>query len=224
MALRFRRVADGFHIALVEVFEAGQNRAARTRLQEFGDLDDGRYGVAHLAEEFEADGAYHGRHPVQNPHRRSNDAVATFLLHARQAGEKLVGDILAESGLAESLARDAEEFFRHLTPCVVEPLEAEGGGFLIVDLAEVVADALDLQPLAVGRHHLPRGEVVERGAPQHGFLAARVHGDVAAYAGSVGGSRIAGEHQPGLVGAVHDAARDDADAGADGGVGVVNTR
>ena len=224
VALCLRRVADRLHVAFVEVFEAREDRPARTRLQVFGDLDDGRHGIAHLAEKFEADGAHDRRHLVQDPHRRGDDAVAAFLLHAGQAGEELVGDVLAQPGLAEGPARDAEEFFGDLMAGIVEMLEAEGGGFLIVDLAQVVADALHFQPLAVGGDHLPRREVVERRAPQHGLLAAGVHGDIAADTGGVGRGRVAGEHQPGLVGAVHDAARDDADAGADRRVGMIDAR
>jgi hypothetical protein len=52
-----------------------------------------------------------------------------------------------------------------------------------VDLAEVVIDAVDLQPVAVRIDHLPPGQVVERRAPQHGLLATGIHGDVAADAG-----------------------------------------
>ena len=48
----------------------------------------------------------------------------------------------------------------------------------------------------IGRHHAPRREVVERGAPQHGFLAAGVHRDVAADARRVGRRRIDREDEP----------------------------
>jgi hypothetical protein len=70
-------------------------------------------------------------------------------------------------------------------------------GFLLVDLAEVVVEAFDLQPVAVRRDHLPPGQVVERGAPQHGLLAAGVHGDVAADARGAGRGRVDGEHAAG---------------------------
>ena len=38
----------------------------------------------------------------------SDQAVAAFLLDARQAGQELVGDVLAEAFLAEGAARDVE--------------------------------------------------------------------------------------------------------------------
>ena len=92
-------------------------------------------------------------------------------------------------------------------------LERRDGG--VVDLAEVVVDARDLEPLGVGRHHPPRHEVVERGAPQHRLLAAGVHRDVAADARGVGGRRIDGEHEARGLGGVHHAARDHAGARVD---------
>jgi hypothetical protein len=210
-------VADGFHIALVEVFQAGELHAGgqpgAARFEVVGDLDDAGYGFAHPAEELEADGARHRRHLVQDPNRRGDQAVAAFLLHAGQTGEELVGDVLAQAGLAESAAGDGEELLAFDAAVVGEVLDAEGGGFLLVDLAQVVADAFDFQPAAVGIHHAPRGQVVQRRAPQHGLLAAGIHGDVAADAGGVGRGRVAGEDAAGFLGALHDAARDHAGAG-----------
>ena len=224
MSFRLGGVADRLHVALVEVFQSGQDCAAGPRLQVLRDLDDARYGIAHLAEEFQAEAARRRRHAVQDPHRRGDDAVAAFLLHAGQAGQELVGDVLAQPGLAEGSARDRQELLRELAAGIIQTLQPESRGFLVVDPAQVVADALDLQPVAVRRHHLPRGEVVERRAPEHGLLAARIHGDVAADAGGVGRGRVAGEHQAGLVGTVHDAAGDHAGAGADRRIGPVDSR
>ena len=66
----------------------------------------------------------------------------------------------------------------------------------VVDLAEVVIEARDLEPVAVGVDHAPPREVVERGAPQHRLLAAGVHRDVAADARGVGRRRVDREHEP----------------------------
>ena len=95
------------------------------------------------------------------------------------------------------------------------PDELEGRDGRVVDLAEVVVDARHLEPARVGRHHPPRQEVVERRAPQHGLLAARVHRDVAADARGVGGRRVDGEDESRRFGRVHHAARDDAGAAID---------
>ena len=49
---------------------------------------------------------------VQDEARRRDDAVAAFLLHAGQTGEKLVGHVLAQPGLAKALARDRQRLAR----------------------------------------------------------------------------------------------------------------
>ena len=68
--------------------------------------------VARRAEEFQAHGTGMRGQPVQDEACRGDQAVATFLLDARQAGEELVGDVLAESGLAETAAGDGEDLRR----------------------------------------------------------------------------------------------------------------
>ena len=158
------------------------------------------------------------RHAVQDPARRRDDAVAAFLLDAGQAAEELVGDVLAEAGLAERPAGELEPLRAQHARRVgrlaaVLPHEFEHGRRDVVDLAEVVPDARDFEPVAVRADHAPPREVVERGAPQHGFLAARIHGDVAADAGGVGRGRVDREHEPGAVRRFLDAARDDARLG-----------
>jgi hypothetical protein len=71
--LRLGGVADRAHVALVEVFEAGQQYACGARLRQIVevvlDLDDGRHRFAHLTEEFQAHGARDGRQLVQDPAR-----------------------------------------------------------------------------------------------------------------------------------------------------------
>ncbi len=57
-------------------------------------------------------------------------------------------------------------------------------------------EALHLHPQPVRRHHLPRGQIVQRGAPQHGLFAARVHGHIAADAGRIRRGWIDRKHQP----------------------------
>ncbi len=48
------------------------------------------------AEKLQAHGAYVGRHAMHDEYRRGNQAVATFLLHTRQATQELVGNIFTQ--------------------------------------------------------------------------------------------------------------------------------
>ena len=111
VALGLGRVADRLHVALVEMLETGQQHARGTRLGQrvevVLDLDDRRRRVAHLPEEFEAHGADRRRHPVQDEARAGDEPVAAFLLDAGQPREELVGDVLAETGLAERARRES---------------------------------------------------------------------------------------------------------------------
>ncbi len=65
------------------------------------------------------------------------------------------------------------------------------------------------------RDHAPGHQVVQRRAPQHGLLAAGVHGDVAADAGGLGRGRVDREHEAGALGRVGHALRDHAGLGPD---------
>ena len=68
-------------------------------------------------------------------------------------------------------------------------------GTALDNLAHVVVESFDFEPVAIRRDHLPPSQVVERGAPQHGFLTAGVHGDVAANAGGFSRGWVDGKHQ-----------------------------
>ena len=213
---RLRRVADGLEVSLVEVLEAGEAHAGgRLRADVIADLDDGGDGVACLAEELEADRADVTGHPVQHPARAGDDPIAAFFLHAGQAAEELVGDVLAESRLAEPAALDHEtRAAQYACPvrrlAAILPREVEGRRGRLVDAAEVVAHARDFEPVALRVDHPPPGEVVDRRAPQHRFLAAGIHGDVAADAGGVGRGRVDRKCESGAARRLLDAARDDA--------------
>src|SRR5690606_833845 len=91
----------------------------------------------------------------------------------------------------------------------VLPDQVEARHFDVVNLAAVVRDASDLQPVAVRIDHAPPHEVVDGRAPQHRFLATGIHGDVAADAGSVGRGWIHREHQACTLGRLRDAAGHD---------------
>ncbi len=206
------------------MLESGEQRAAlATGTGEVvADLDDRRDRLARLPEELEAYGAGVRRHPVQHPARRGDEPVAALFLHARQPTEELVGDVLAEAGLAKAPARDRETLAAQLARAggrleAVFPDELERGDLDFVDLAEVVRDPADLEPVAFGIDHAPPGEIVDRGAPEHGFLAAGVHRDIAADAGGVGRGRVDREHEAAALGGFGHAARDCAGPRVDGG-------
>ena len=61
-----------------------------------------------VAEELQAHRARVRRHAVHDPARAGDQAVAAFLLDAGQAGEELVGDVLAQAFLAEGAAGDVQ--------------------------------------------------------------------------------------------------------------------
>ena len=77
-----------------------------------------------------------------------------------------------------------------------------------MNLAEVVIEARDIQPVAIRIHHAPAGEIVERGTPQHGLLAAGIHGDVTADAGGFGRCRIDRKYEACFFSGVGDALGD----------------
>ena len=220
-ALALGGVADGLEVAVVEVLQAGQDGAARLRHlgeHEVLDLDDRGHAQGRVAEELQAHRAGVLGHAVHDPAAAGDQAVAAFLLDAGQARQELVGDVFPQAFLAEGAAGDVELFgaqVRLAVGCVVVQLEA--GHLDVVDLAQVVVDANHFQPFGVGRDHAPRGQVVERGAPQHGFLAAGVHGDVAAHARGLGRGRVHGEHIAGALGRIGHALGDDARTRPDGG-------
>src|SRR5690606_34874154 len=191
-ALAFGCVADGAQVALVQVFESSQDGAAFAAgtVEIVFDLNNGRYGIARLPEKFHTDGARVGRHAMQYPARRGDQAVTAFFLHAGHASEELVGNVFAKASLAEARTVDFQDFAAQRQRAglgfAVRPLQFEACFCGIVDFAQVVIQAGDIQPIAIGVDHAPAGQVVQGGAPQHRFFAAGVHGDVAARTGSVG--------------------------------------
>ena len=82
-----------------------------------------------------------------------------------------------------------------------------------MNLAEVVIQSRDFKPVTVRIHHAPAGEIVERSTPQHSFLAASVHGDIAANAGGVCRGWIDGKHITGFFCRVGYTSGDHAGAG-----------
>jgi len=217
-ARRLGRVVDGAHVALVEVFEAGQRDTVETVEILLG-FDDRRHGTAQVAAvELEADGAQVGRLRVQDENRRGNQAVTTLLLDARQTTERLVGNVLAKPGLAQRRPRELQEFrlTERRRAILGETRNTEGDRRLVVDATEVVINPLDLDPFGIGSHHAPADEVVERSAKLHRLLAAGIHRHVAADGRGVLRGRIDGENAIGRGRRFGNAPGDDTGTGTHG--------
>jgi hypothetical protein len=143
-ALALGGVAHGLQVAVVQVLQARQDRAVlalRLGEHEVLDLDDARHAVLRVAEELEAHGAHVRRHAVHDPARAGDQAVAAFLLDAGQAGQELVGDVLAQAFLAEHAAGNVQPLGA-LQPLAagVEVAQLEARHLDVVDLAEVVVE------------------------------------------------------------------------------------
>ena len=192
----FGGIAHGADVPPVQMLQAGQFHR-RMRLHEITDFHDGRRGVGHRAEKFQAHGARVFGHFVQHKRGAGDDAVRTFLLHAGQATQEFVGNVLAQSDFAEFAACNFQRFgFQHRFAIVVQRVDMEHSSFFVVDFAEIVTHALHLHPLSLRIDHFPPRQIVQRCAPQHGFFAACVHGHVATDARCVRRSGIHGKHQP----------------------------
>ena len=192
----FGGIAHGTDVPPVQMLQAGQFHRCM-RLHEIADFHNGRRGIGHRAEKFQAHGARVFGHFVQHERGTGDDAVRAFFLHARQAAQEFVGNVLAQPHFAEFAACNFQRFgFQHRFPVVVQRMDMEHGGFFVMDFAEIVAHALHLHPFALRIDHFPPRQIVQRRAPQHSFFAARVHGHVAADAGCVRRSGVHGKHQP----------------------------
>src|SRR5258706_14494061 len=126
-------------------------------VEEILDFHDRGDRVARQAEELEADRAHMRRHAVQDEARRGDDAVGALLLRARQPGEELVGDILAQALFAKPGALYFDQFFvDELFSVRRKKSQSEFRTCTVVDLAEILLEALDLELLGLRCYHVPR--------------------------------------------------------------------
>jgi hypothetical protein len=116
-AVRLGGIAHGPDVARVHVLQAGQHHAAGAGVHQVLHLDDGGHRLAHRAEELHAHRADLGRHAVQHEGGLGDEAVAALLLDAGQAGQELVGDVLAQALLAEQAAGDGRGFPARPSAC-----------------------------------------------------------------------------------------------------------
>ncbi len=83
-----------------------------------------------------------------------------------------------------------------------------------MDLAQVVIQAFDLEPVGLRGDHAPAGQVVQGGAPEHRLFATGVHGDIAADGGGILRGGVDREGQAMGPGQIRDPAGDQAGTGA----------
>src|SRR5581483_5827334 len=94
--------------------------------------------------------------------------------------------------------------------------QVEFRGLNRMDLAEIVVDTGNLQPVTLGVDHSPPGQIVDGRTPQHCLLTAGVHGNVASYTRGFRRGGIDGKYQLGALGSIPDTLGDDAGARQDG--------
>ena len=220
----FGRITHGLEVAVIQVFQAGQHDPRSGLLGEHVILDvhNGRHAVFGVAKELQTHRSHVRRHAVHHPARAGDEAITAFFLDAGQTAQKLVGHVLAQTFFAEGLARDGELFGAQRGFAVRRKVtQLKGGNFSVVDLAQVVVGAHHLQPLGLRRDHAPAQQVVQRRAPQHGFFAARVHGDVATHTRRLRAGGIDREHKTGPFGRIGHALGDYASFGPNRGQGLV---
>src|SRR5690606_21201940 len=152
-ALALGGVAHGAQVALVQVFEAGEQGTAFApgAIQVVLNFDDGRDGITRLTEKFQTDRTGMRGHAMHDPARRCDQAVTDFLLHARQSRKELVGDVLAQAHFTEALAFDDQHFLAQgygaRCTAAVGPGEFKARFVDFMDLAQVVSHTGHFQPV-----------------------------------------------------------------------------
>ena len=192
-------VVDRPDVLLVEVLQRHQRLFALVD-ELLGDLHDHPAGLVHVrAEELQAAGELLLVGRVEDELGIDDDPVRALLLHAGQAAQGLVGDVLPQPGLADLAAGQLDL--------------AQGGAGRVADLeqhpvvgqdlAHPVVGAAHAEPGTAGHGHGVGEQVVDGRAPEHRGLAAGVLGDVAADGRGPGTGRVGGEHQAVALGVLH---------------------
>ena len=197
-ALTLGGVPHRLEVPVIQMFQAGQHDAGALLLgkHEILDFHDAGHRVTCIAEKLQAYRSRMGGHAVHHPACAGDQAITTFLLDAGQAAEELVRHVLAKPLFAKGLA--GYDQLLSADRCLAIGLEIrqrERRRLHVMDLAHAVAHAGHFQPFSLRRHHAPAGQVVECGTPQHGLLAACIHGNIAAHAGGLGRGRVYGENK-----------------------------
>jgi hypothetical protein len=203
MALGLGGVADRAHVAFVEVLEAGEQHAGgvagAARLEVVGDLDDRRHRLAHLAEELQADRARCGGILCSTQRAATiRPSVPSFCTPGRPARNLSVTS-LPRPALRKVCAGHGRGTPRRAASCRPHrSAETEAGDrLLLVDLAEVVVEALDLQPVAIGVDHLPPARLSSAVPHSTAFLPPAFIAMLPPMQEALGRGRIDGEDEAG---------------------------
>jgi hypothetical protein len=128
-ALALGGVAHRLQVAVVEVLQAGQDRAARrcsANMKFLISTIEGTASSGCRSTRGHTVRTWRG-HAVDGPARARDEPVAALLLHAGQAGEELVGDVLAQASLRKSRPGISMRSLRSsLRPRGVEVAQLEG--------------------------------------------------------------------------------------------------
>ena len=138
------------------------------RLHIVAQLHDGGHGAPHVGSKNSRQRVRPWfRHAMENESRRGDEPVAPLLLHARKTGEELVGYVLAQAGLAETVAGDLEDLrlTQGVLPSGMETVDAEAHPFLVVYLAQVVTQRSTSSQLPSGVTMAPEARL-SRVVPQ----------------------------------------------------------
>ena len=109
---------------------------------EIFDFNNAGHGIFGIAKELHAHRARMVWHAMQDPARAGNQTIATFFLNARQAGQKLVGDVFTQAFFTKNGARNIETFFANQCGAIgFKIFELKAGHLDVVNLAQIVIQA-----------------------------------------------------------------------------------
>ena len=81
-------------------------------------------------------------HAVQDPTRTSDQTIAAFFLDARQATQKLVSDVFAQTYFAKALTRDVKTLLANRRFAIrLEIVQIKTCNICVMDLAQVMPNA-----------------------------------------------------------------------------------
>ena len=208
------------------MLQSGQQGARALLLgkHEIDDFHNAGYRVFGIAKKLQTHRTGVGGHAVHHPAGAGDQTVAALFLNTRQTAQKLVSNVLAQALLAKARTRNVQPL--GALQCFAISLvifQLKAGHCRIMNLAHVVVEARDFQPGSLRRNHAPRCQIIQRSTPQHGFLAARIHGNVAANAGGLGRRGVHRKHKATALGGISHALGHNARLGPDRGDGFVQT-
>ena len=208
-------VLDGLHVLGAELLQ-GRNldpvALGADGVAQADDVADDEHGVLHAAAiELQAQHAGVFGFGVQGEHAFGDDAVHALLLHARQAAQVLVRNVLAQAQPAH--VGSGQDHGVLQAASLVQDLKR--GGLALENLVAGVVVAAHGDDLALGRDHGEGGDVVDGGAVLEGERPAGVLGDVSAQRRGRLGGRVHGEQKALLVCGLDGVQRDDAGLGGE---------